>query len=88
MTSPVLALLAALAPAEGMAGAACRGRSPLHDSTVDGETADERHARHELARAVCARCRVLDTCRASVDTLPPHTEGVWAGKLRTRRGKR
>ncbi len=34
MTTPVLALLAALGPADGLAGAACTGPAPLFDLDV------------------------------------------------------
>lgn len=88
MTAPMLALLAALAPAEGMAGAACTGLAPLHDSDVDGESREDREARHDRARAVCEHCRVLTVCRASLDSLPPRTVGVWAGVLLTGKGHR
>ncbi len=88
MTAPVLSLLAALAPAEGMTGAACTGLAPLLDTDVDGETSVDRAARHDRARAVCAGCRVLEVCRASLDTLPPETVGIWAGLVLTGRGHR
>jgi len=81
MTTPVFALLAALGPADGLAGAACTGFAPLHDFDVDGETSEDRTARHDRARAVCAGCRVLAICRASLDTLPPRMTGIWAGRL-------
>jgi len=88
MTAPTLALLAAFAPAEGMAGAACRGLAPLHDSEVDGESSEDRETRHERATAVCEGCRVLNLCRASLDSLPPRTDGIWAGNLLTGKGHR
>ena len=88
MSTGALHLLAALAPAEGMAGAACVGLAPLFDSDVDGETSEARTARHDRARAVCARCRVRAVCRSSLDTLPPETVGVWAGVLLTGKGQR
>ena len=81
-------LLAALAPREGMAGAACSGLAPMFDAEVDDESTEDREARHIRARAVCAGCRVLNLCRASLDTLPPQTTGVWAGVLLTGKGHR
>ena len=81
-------LLAALAPAEGMAGAACTGLAPLHDLDVDGETEEDREARHGHARALCGDCRVLEVCRASLDSLPTATVGVWAGRLLDGRKRR
>ncbi len=80
MTTPVLALMAALGPADGLAGAACVGRAPLFDLDVDGETGEDREARHGQARGLCGDCRVLEVCRASLDSLPPETAGIWAGR--------
>ncbi len=88
VNAPALALLAALGPAEGMAGAACVGLAPLHDLDVDGESSADREARHDRARAVCAGCRVLEVCRGSLSTLPAATVGVWAGVLLTGKGHR
>ncbi len=88
MNTGAIHLLAALAPAEGMAGAACTGLAPLFDSDVDGETSEARTTRHERATAVCEGCRVLNLCRASLDTLPPRTDGIWAGNLLTGKGHR
>ncbi len=51
ISTPALALLAALAPAEGITGAACMGLAPLHDSDVRRETSDDREVRHDRARA-------------------------------------
>ncbi len=88
MTTPVFALLAALGPADGLAGAACTGRAPLFDADVEGETGEDREARHNRAQAVCAGCRVLEVCRTSLDTLPPRTAGVWAGVVLDGKGHR
>ncbi len=88
MTAPTLLLLAALAPAEGMTGAACTGLAPLFDAELDGETSADRTARHERATDVCEGCRVLNLCRASLDTLAPDTTGIWAGVVLTGRGHR
>jgi len=83
MTAPMLALLAALGPSEGMPGAACVGLAPLFDLDVDGETGEDREARHGHARGLCGDCGVLEVCRASLDTLPAATVGVWAGVVLT-----
>ena len=80
--------LAALATDVGLDGAACTGLAPLFDAEVDGETPTDRGARHERAQAVCEQCRVLEVCRASLDRLPPRTDGVWAGNLLTGKGHR
>jgi len=76
-------LLAALTSDVGLDGAACRGRAPLFDLDVDGESSEERDDRHETAQRICRTCSVLDTCRSTIATLPPRTEGVWAGHLHT-----
>jgi hypothetical protein len=46
------------------AASACRGRAPLHDDTVHGESADEREQRHAQACAVCAGCPARTECAA------------------------
>ncbi len=81
MTAPALALLAALGPTDGLAGAACTGRAPMFDADLDGETGEDREARHDGARGLCGDCRVLEVCRASLDSLPPQMTGIWAGRL-------
>ncbi len=88
MTAPALALLAALGPSGGLAGAACTGRAPMFDADLDGETGEARKARHDRARGLCGDCGVLKVCRASLETLPPETAGIWAGVLLTAKGHR
>jgi len=78
-------LLAALTSDVGLDGAACAGRAPLFDADIDGESSDERDDRHETAQRICRSCSVLDACRSTIATLPPRTDGVWAGVLRTGR---
>lgn len=78
-------LLAALASDVGLDGAACAGRAPLFDLDVDGESSDERDERHETAQRICRTCSVLNACRSTITTLPPRTDGVWAGQLLTGR---
>lgn len=63
-------------------GAACKGRAPLHDAVIAGESETDRADRHQRAVAVCLRCcPVLAACRAAVATLPRSTTGVWAGRV-------
>lgn len=78
-------LLAALASDVGLDGAACRGRAPLFDAEIDGESSDERDERHETTQRICRTCSVLNACMSTIATLPPRTDGVWAGVLRTGR---
>ncbi len=85
MTAPALTLLAALAPVDGLIGAACAGRAPLFDADIDGESSDERDERHETALRICRTCSVLNACMSTIATLPPRTDGVWAGHLHTGR---
>ncbi len=83
MTDPALLLLAALAPADGLTSAACAGRAPLFDADIDGESSEQRDERHETAQRICRTCSVLNACMSTIATLPPRTDGVWAGVLRT-----
>ncbi len=78
-------LLAALTSDVGLDGAACAGRAPLFDADIDGETSDERDDRHETAQRICRTCSVLNACMSTIATLPPRTDGVWAGQLHTGR---
>jgi len=78
-------LLAALASDVGLDGAACAGRAPLFDLDVDGAPSAERDDRHETAQRICRTCSVLNACRSTIATLPPRTDGVWAGQLLTGR---
>lgn len=67
---------------EQLSGAACRGFSPLFDSTIVGESKEEREARHHRARALCRRCGVRTACTEVARNLPQgYREGVWAGRL-------
>lgn len=59
--------------------AACRGRQPLHDLDVAGETLAERAVRHQAAARLCRACPELDRCAAVLGALPRGTAGVWAG---------
>lgn len=60
-----------------LARAACRGKSPLFDATVHGETVIERDGRHGEALAICARCPVTKWCLE----YRQGQEGVWGGQL-------
>jgi len=78
-------LLAALTSDAGLDGAACAGRAPLFDADIDGESSEQRDDRHATAQRICGTCSVLDACTSTIATLPPRTDGVWAGVLRSGR---
>lgn len=62
--------------------AACRGRAPLFDHTIDGETTEQREARHHHARTLCRICDARRECRkVSANTPPEERRGIWAGEL-------
>lgn len=59
--------------------AACRASPQLFDSHTDApETADERQARHDAARTICAACPVRGECADDIDDT---AEGIRAGFL-------
>lgn len=60
--------------------ARCRGRAPLFDSLVAGETEEERHERHAWAAALCERCPVAVACEQAAEENTVH--GIWAGRHR------
>ncbi|MFI6910477.1 WhiB family transcriptional regulator [Nonomuraea sp. NPDC050394] len=79
-----LALLAALteagAPRHLVDSAACTADPELHTGpdTFDEEPAEERAAREQVAREVCAECPVQVSCLFHALDARPET-GVWAG---------
>ncbi|MEV4398310.1 WhiB family transcriptional regulator [Nonomuraea sp. NPDC049607] len=83
VTHPALALLAAVTegvPRHLADEAACRFDPELHtgpDAFTD-EPADERAAREQVAREVCADCPVWASCLLSALDKRP-ASGVWAG---------
>ncbi|MHA6629400.1 WhiB family transcriptional regulator [Pseudonocardia sichuanensis] len=79
------ALLAAFLAGPSLPAAACAGRAPLFDLEVDGESDEQRSARHEQARAICRTCAARTECAAVVtDHLAP-IAGVWSGRIVRRR---
>lgn len=60
-----------------LARAACRGKSPLFDATVHGETVADRDARYQHAIAICARCPVTRWCLEHRNG----DVGIWGGEL-------
>ncbi|TDD17861.1 WhiB family transcriptional regulator [Nonomuraea diastatica] len=80
---PALALLAAVTagtPRHLADEAACRFDPELHtgpDAFAD-EPADERAAREQVAREVCAGCPVWASCLFSALDMRP-ASGIWAG---------
>ena len=78
------------APEDWMVDAACRGRQPLWDAQLPGETRTQRDARQSEAAKICREaCRVLAECREWADraeTVGPF--GVVAGRTaRASKGK-
>jgi hypothetical protein len=79
-------LRGAIAELPDLTGAACAGRSDLFDlRPVDS---DDRAYREALA--LCARCPVLDACRAWFASLPAAQRpvGVIAGRIHKPKGPR
>lgn len=68
---------------EWMELAACAGRWPEWDHTIEGENHVERAARHRRVARVCrSACPVLRECRAWADTAKSVGEfGVVAGRV-------
>lgn len=74
------ALTASLRDGPDLTGAACKGMAPLFDDHIDGETHEDTQARMVAARAVCARCPILATCRSAADGMDETLKaGMWAG---------
>jgi hypothetical protein len=63
---------------ECLGGALCLFDPELHDGPARIEAPDERAARIEVARQVCASCPTLDGCLVYALTACP-VSGVWAG---------
>jgi hypothetical protein len=63
---------------ECLNGAQCLFDPELHDGPGRVESAEERAARVEVAKQVCASCPVADACLIYVLFTRPST-GVWAG---------
>jgi len=58
--------------------AACHGESVDLFFSIEGERRPEREVREEKAKAICARCSVLEECRAHAEARP-ETYGTWGG---------
>ncbi|WP_138845266.1 WhiB family transcriptional regulator [Rhodococcus pyridinivorans] len=63
-------------------GAKCVGRHELFDSELDneGETAEQRSARHTAAIQVCETCPVQAACAIAAAEAGSHAHGIWAGR--------
>lgn len=60
-------------------GAACTGRAPWWDESIDGETPEDRRDRHDAARRICRGCPVQGACH---DAATEHdATGLWAGMI-------
>lgn len=62
---------------------ACAGRAPLFDAQLEGETEQQRDARHARAIAVCQGCPARPECEAEVADREPGYRGVWAARVLT-----
>ena len=84
MGRPLSLLRAAITPLPDLTGAACAGRSDLFD--LQPVHSGDRAYREALA--LCARCPVLDACRAWFASLPAAERpvGVIAGCVHRPRG--
>jgi hypothetical protein len=63
-------------PIPALPDAACRGRDPMFDDKLPGESAAEQRARWDAALAVCRGCPAQAACRKLLDAHPP---GRWSG---------
>lgn len=65
---------------------ACRGADTMLFFHPDGERGSARRRRQAAAKAVCARCPVLDECRAhALSVHEPY--GVWGGMSEEERAR-
>lgn len=76
---PALAMVLQMLSPVDLDGAACAGRAPEFDDHLDGESDDQRDARHAAAVALCRHCPVIDGCRRVAVALP-HASGIWAAQ--------
>ena len=76
-------LIAALAGAPRLPGAACVGRAALFDPPEPGEAPDAAQQRINTALALCNNCPALARCAEWRGGLPPRDRpvGVVAGRL-------
>ncbi len=65
-----------------LTGARCKGKAPLFDSLIPGETEEARHERLSWATGQCQRCPVRQACTQVADESSVH--GIWAGEHRGR----
>ena len=83
--SPIAELLADLAAAPHLPGAACRAQTALFDATIEDAGRPRTAAALHAALQVCQQCRALGACTAWVDSLDPadRPRGVVAGRINT-----
>jgi hypothetical protein len=88
MTATLAGLLAALAGAPALPGAACRGHGDTFDPRRCGESDTDADTRHRTALAMCHRCPALSRCRDWLAATPPslRPRGVVAGRIVDDRG--
>ena len=78
MSNPVAGLEPVIELWEWQAQALCREASPDMFFHPEGERGPSRVTRDERAKALCARCPVLQECRTHALTVR-ETYGVWGG---------
>lgn len=75
---PLIALSGALRGIKKL-DAACRDLHPMFDYQLDGESVEDRDARHKTALKVCAACPALAACKA--ESRRSTHSGVIAGRV-------
>jgi hypothetical protein len=61
-----------------------QNRASMWDYYVDGETADQKNARHRKVRGLCFACKLRPLCRETHDAYVAvigYQTGIWAGKV-------
>lgn len=62
-----------------LTGAACQGKAPLFDDTLDDESPGARAERHHRAKVICLGCPVRTECDTAATE--HDASGIWNGRL-------
>jgi hypothetical protein len=76
LAAQLAALLARYGPLPDLPDAACRGRDPMFDDKLPGESAEAQRARWDAALAVCRGCPAQARCRDLLDAPGARWPGV------------